>query len=53
MVPQLLQDSAGTGTFLKRQGLTCKASLRFWVSAPRASHWSQIRWQRAFTLGES
>lgn len=34
-------------------GLTCKASLRFWVRAPSASHWSQMRWQRAFTLGES
>lgn len=33
--------------------LTSRASLRFWVRAPRLSHWSQIFWHRALTLGES
>lgn len=33
--------------------LTSKASLRLWVREPRASHWSQIFWQRVLTLWES
>lgn len=35
------------------RSLTSRASLRFWVRAPRLSHWSQIFWHRALTLGES
>lgn len=36
--------------FSKILSASSRACLRLWVRAPNLSHWSQIRWQRVFTL---
>ena len=46
-------QSGGRQASISLGTLTSRASLRFWVRAPRLSHWSQIFWHRALTLGES
>lgn len=47
------KGSGGTRLQVTLPHLTSKASLRLWVREPRASHWSQIFWQRVLTLWES
>uniref|UniRef100_A0A6B0UKQ6 Putative secreted protein n=1 Tax=Ixodes ricinus TaxID=34613 RepID=A0A6B0UKQ6_IXORI len=39
--------------FSSTRSASSRAERRFWVRVPSRSHWSQMRWQRAFTLAES